>query len=83
MEDIETPRLLLRIIPPSALAAGLSGDRTAIAQSLGASVPPDLIEEPDVLRHAARLSSPQSSASGGSASMSIRSMGSNMSIFWT
>ena len=53
MEDIETPRLLLRIIPPSALGAGFSGERTAIAQSLGASVPPDLIEEPDVLRHAA------------------------------
>jgi ribosomal-protein-alanine N-acetyltransferase len=53
MEDIETPRLLLRLITPSAVAAGLSGDRAAVAQSLAASVPPDLMEEPDVLRHAA------------------------------
>jgi RimJ/RimL family protein N-acetyltransferase len=53
VEDIETPRLLLRLIAPSAVAAGLSGDRTAIARSLGASVPADLVEEPDVLRHAA------------------------------
>ena len=53
MEDIETPRLLLRLIAPSALEAGLSGDRPAIAESLGANVPADLIEEPDVLRHAA------------------------------
>ena len=53
MEDIETPRLLLRLIAPSAVTAGLSGDRAAIAQSLGASVPADLIEEPDVLHHAA------------------------------
>lgn len=51
--DIETPRLLLRLIAPSALEAGLCGDRPAVAQSLGASVPSDLIEEPDVLRHAA------------------------------
>lgn len=53
MEDIETPRLLLRLIPPSALEAGLSGDWPAVAQSLGVSVPSDLIEEPDALRHAA------------------------------
>jgi RimJ/RimL family protein N-acetyltransferase len=53
MEDIETPRLLLRLIAPSAVAAGLSGDWQAVAQNLGASVPADLIEEPDVLRHAA------------------------------
>ena len=51
MEDIETPRLLLRHIAPAALRAGLSGDRRAVEQSLGATVPADLMEEPDVLRY--------------------------------
>ena len=50
--DIETPRLLLRLIAPATLRAGLSGDRQAVERSLGAAVPSDLIEEPDVLRHA-------------------------------
>ena len=53
MQDIETPRLLLRHIPPAALHAGLSGNRQAVEQSLRANVPSDLIDEPDVLRHAA------------------------------
>lgn len=52
MQDIETPRLLLRHIPPAALHAGLSGNRQAVGQSLRANVPSDLIDEPDVLRHA-------------------------------
>jgi [ribosomal protein S5]-alanine N-acetyltransferase len=56
MDDIETPRLLLRIIEPAALRAGIAGDRRAVELSLGATVPADLIAEPDVLRHAeARL----------------------------
>ena len=52
MEDIETPRLLLRHIAPVALRAGLSGDRQTIERSLRAVVPTDLMEEPDVLRQA-------------------------------
>ena len=56
MDDIETPRLLLRLIAPSALRAGLAGDRRAAELSLDAIVPSDLIDEPDVLRYAeARL----------------------------
>jgi RimJ/RimL family protein N-acetyltransferase len=55
-DDIETPRLLLRLIAPSALRAGLDGDRRAVELSLDATVPSDLIDEPDVLRYAeARL----------------------------
>jgi RimJ/RimL family protein N-acetyltransferase len=54
MDDIETPRLLLRHLAPAALQAGLSGDRSGVEQSLGATVPVDLLEEPDVLRYAER-----------------------------
>lgn len=52
MEDIETPRLLLRHIAPAALRAGLSGDRRAVEKSLSATVPTDLMRELDVLRYA-------------------------------
>ena len=56
MEDIETARLLLRLIPPCAVHAALSGDLKALEQDLAATVPADLLEEPDVLRYArARL----------------------------
>src|SRR5437870_2139471 len=56
MEDVETPRLLLRHIAPAAVRAGLSGDLRAVELSLGAIVPPDLLREPNVLRYAeARL----------------------------
>jgi [ribosomal protein S5]-alanine N-acetyltransferase len=56
MEDIETARLLLRLIPLRAVHAALSGDLKALEQDLGATVPADLLEEPDVLRYAqARL----------------------------
>jgi [ribosomal protein S5]-alanine N-acetyltransferase len=56
MEDIETARLLLRLIPARAVHAALSGDVKTLEQDLAASVPADLLEEPDVLRHSqARL----------------------------
>ena len=57
MEDIDTARLLLRLIPPRAVYAALSGDVKTLEQDLAATVPADLLEDPDVLRHAqARLS---------------------------
>jgi len=56
MEDIETARLLLRLIPPQAVHAALSGDVKTLERDIAATVPADLLEEPDVLRHAqARL----------------------------
>jgi RimJ/RimL family protein N-acetyltransferase len=53
LADIETPRLLLRLVPPAALRAGLAADREAVAEVLGAVVPDDLIDGPTVLRFAA------------------------------
>jgi len=55
-DDIETARLLLRLVPPDAVAAGLAGDLARCAELLGAHVPVDLREEPTVLVYAkARL----------------------------
>lgn len=55
-DDIETARLLLRLVPTDAVAAGLAGDLARCAELLGAHVPVDLREEPTVLVHAkARL----------------------------
>jgi RimJ/RimL family protein N-acetyltransferase len=57
--DIETPRLLLRVLLPRSIRAGLSGDLRTIERQLRARVPIDLIQEPAVLKHAdARLTDP-------------------------
>ena len=52
MDDIETTRLILRRLEPTAIAAGLSGDLTALEESLGAKVPIDLIHDPAALAYA-------------------------------
>jgi hypothetical protein len=52
MADIETPRLLLRLIAPEAMRATVSGDSEAIGASLAAGVPPELWEDPAVFRYA-------------------------------
>ena len=55
-DDIETARLLLRLVPPEAVEAGLAGDLDRCAELLGAHVPVDLREAPTVLVYAkARL----------------------------
>jgi [ribosomal protein S5]-alanine N-acetyltransferase len=55
--DIETPRLLLRLLTPDSIRAGLTGDLRSIERQLQARVPIDLIQEPAVLRYSeARLS---------------------------
>ena len=55
-DDIETARLLLRLVPPAAVEAGLANDLARCAELLGAHVPTDLREEPTVLVYAkARL----------------------------
>lgn len=44
-DDIETPRLLLRLLSPVALRAGLLGDLATVERSLGATVPTDLLDD--------------------------------------
>jgi RimJ/RimL family protein N-acetyltransferase len=51
-DDIETARLLLRLVPPAFLEAGLAGDLAECQALLGARVPPDLLDAPAVLKHA-------------------------------
>lgn len=46
LADIETRRLLLRLLSKEAIHAGLAGDSDTIARSLGVTVPPDLLARP-------------------------------------
>lgn len=48
-DDIETERLLLRLVPPAFVEAGLAGDLAACAELIGAGVPTDLVEGPTVM----------------------------------
>jgi len=48
-DDIETERLLLRLVPPAFVEAGLAGDLAACAALIGARVPADLVEGPTVM----------------------------------
>jgi hypothetical protein len=74
---------LRRLCRPS--AAGLRRGGVGGPDALGPADTPASAgsSSPSPRTTSPRRSSPQSSASGGSASMSIRSTGSNMSIFWT
>lgn len=45
MSDIETPRLLLRLLPLEALAATIERDREAVERLLGLAVPQDWLAE--------------------------------------
>ncbi|MEI9964911.1 MAG: GNAT family N-acetyltransferase [Caulobacteraceae bacterium] len=48
-DDITTPRLVLRRITLQAIEAGLAGDLERAGRLLGAALPRELIQEPDVL----------------------------------
>ena len=50
MDDILTPRLVLRLMDQAATAACLAGDVTAAAASIGAEVPEELLEDLTGLR---------------------------------
>jgi RimJ/RimL family protein N-acetyltransferase len=52
-DDIETPRLLLRLVPADAVLAGAQGDLAGFERGLGLRVPPDLAARPAVLQFAA------------------------------
>jgi RimJ/RimL family protein N-acetyltransferase len=47
--DIASPRLILRVLLP-AVGAALSGDLEEASRQLGASIPADLLEDPQVLK---------------------------------
>jgi RimJ/RimL family protein N-acetyltransferase len=49
LDDIETTRLILRLLPRQAIAAGLSGDLRTVERHLQAKVPVDLADDPTTL----------------------------------
>jgi RimJ/RimL family protein N-acetyltransferase len=54
-DDIETPRLRLRLAPAAAVLAGARGDMAAFERGLGVRVPPDLADAPALHFAAKRL----------------------------
>lgn len=46
MSDIATPRLVLRLMPPEAVAAALAGELAAVERALEARVPDELLAHP-------------------------------------
>jgi len=49
LDEIETTRLILRLLPRQAVTAGLSGDLRTVESHLQATVPVDLADEPTAL----------------------------------